>query len=174
MKASYLYVFGISLALVAAAVNAQQYKWKDSRGRWQYGDVPPTGVKAVPLKPPPSQPAARAKPADSEAAKPGAGGAAPKAAAKDAKPLTPAEQEMAFRRRIKEAQDNAAKKAKEEQAERETKQNCELAKAQERSLADPQMRVAGVDKNGQRYYPSDAERKRGLGVARDSIREWCK
>ncbi len=56
MNASYLYVIGFSLALVAAAASAQQYKWKDARGRWVYGDVPPAGVKVEPLKRPPSDP----------------------------------------------------------------------------------------------------------------------
>jgi len=173
MKTSYLYVIGISLALVAAAVSAQQYKWKDARGRWQYGDVPPTGVKGVPLKPPPSQPAAPAKSAGNEAVKPGDDVAATKAPAKDAKPLTPAEQEMAFRRRIKEAQDSAAKKAKEDQAARESKQNCDLAREQERTLASGQ-RIARVDAKGERYYPGDAERARDLENARRSVSQWCK
>ena len=166
MKASYLYVLGISLALVAAAATAQQYKWKDSRGRWVYGDLPPAGAKVIPLKSStPSNSAAAAKPAGSEAGS--------KSGAKSSKPLTEAEKELEFRRRIKEAQENAAKTAKAEQTERETKQNCDLAREQERTLASGQ-RIQRMDPKGERYYISDAERARGLEHARRSVREWCK
>lgn len=168
MKAPYLYVFGIGLALMTAVTNAQQYKWKDARGRWVYGDVPPVGVKWMPLNAPSSRPEAPAKPAE--------GGATTSAAAKDSKPLKPltaAEKEMAFRRRIKEAQENATKKAKEEEAERDRQRNCDLAREQERTLASGQ-RIARLDAKGERYYPDDAERARGLAEARKSVSQWCK
>jgi hypothetical protein len=166
MKASYLYVLGISLALVAAAATAQQYKWKDSRGRWVYGDVPPAGAKVIPLKSStPSNPAAAAKPAESEAGS--------KAGAKSSKPLTEAEKELEFRRRIKEAQEKAAKTAKEEQSERETKQNCEMAREQVRILASGE-RVQRMDPKGERYFINDAQRASELEQARRSESEWCK
>ena len=42
------------LVLAAAAGGAfAQYKWVDENGRVRYGDVPPAGVQATPLKPPP-------------------------------------------------------------------------------------------------------------------------
>ncbi len=53
----------------AAAASAQQYKWTDKNGRVQYGDAPPPGVKATPLRPPPPAPAAAAKPAQPDAKK---------------------------------------------------------------------------------------------------------
>lgn len=165
MKAAYLYVFGIGLALIAAAANAQQYKWKDAQGRWVYGDVPPAGVKVESLKPPPSTPVAPVKSTASEA------GA--KAAAKSSKPLTAAEKEMEFRRRIKEAQEKAAKTAKEEQTARETKQNCDLAREQERTLASGQ-RISRVDAKGERYYMNDAQRTQELAKARTNVNQWCK
>jgi hypothetical protein len=165
MKASYLYVFGIGLALIAAAANAQQYKWKDAQGHWVYGDVPPAGVKVEPLKSSPSIPAAPAKSAASETGS--------KAAARSSKPLTAAEQEMEFRRRIKEAQEKAAKTAKEEQTARETKQNCDLAREQQRTLASGE-RIQRMDPKGERYFINDAERARELDFARRSVGEWCK
>jgi len=170
MKVSKLVVLGfglVGLALCAAAANAQQYKWKDSRGRTVYGDLPPAGVKATPISSV-SAPAAPAAPAGSGGTETGA-----KGAAKDAKPLTPAEQEMEFRRRVKEAQEAAAKKAKEDQAERDKKQNCELAREQERTLASGQ-RVSRVDEKGERYYVNDAQRAQELSQARRSISEWCR
>jgi hypothetical protein len=170
MKVSKLVVLGLGMALCAAAANAQQYKWKDSRGRTVYGDLPPAGVKATPMSsvPAAAAPAAPAAPAGSGGAETGA-----KGAAKDAKPLTPAEQEMEFRRRVKEAQEAAAKKAKEDQAERDKNQNCELAREQERTLASGQ-RVSRVDEKGERYYVNDAQRAEELSQARRSISEWCK
>jgi len=166
MKASYLYVIGISLALVAAAATAQQYKWKDSRGRWVYGDVPPAGANVIPLKSStPSKPAAAAKPAGSEAGS--------KAGAKGSKPLTAAEQELEFRRRIKKAQEEAAKTAKEEQNARESKQNCDMAREQLRILASG-ARIERMDPKGERYFIDDAQRASELAQARRSESDWCK
>jgi hypothetical protein len=170
MKVTTLYVFGIGLALCAAAADAQQYKWKDSRGRTVYGDVPPAGVQAVPLRSVPTPPAATpTNPAGTETnAKAGA-----KPGAKDGKPLTPAEQEMEFRRRVKEAQENAAKKAKEDEAERDKKQNCELAREQERTLIN-QPRIARTNEKGERYYMDDDQRAQALAKTRQSVADWCK
>jgi len=165
MKRSKLYLIGIALALCAAGAHAQQYKWKDSRGRTVYGDVPPAGVNAVPLKSVQSPGSAPSAPAATE------GGA--KAAAKPSKPLTPAEQEMEFRRRVKEAQEAAAKQAEKSKEARESQENCELAREQERTLASGQ-RIARVDQRGERYYIDDAQRAEELAQARRSISEWCK
>jgi len=165
MKASKFYLLGVALALCAAAANAQQYKWKDSRGRTVYGDLPPAGVNATPLRSSSVPPAASAAPAATEAGS--------KAAAKSSKPLTPAEQEMEFRRRVKEAQEAAAKQADKSKDERERQENCELAREQERTLASGQ-RIARVDAKGERYYMDDAQRAQELAQARRSASEWCK
>jgi hypothetical protein len=165
MKRSKLYLIGIALALCAAGANAQQYKWKDSRGRTVYGDVPPAGVNAVPLTPAQAPASAPSAPAATE------GGA--KAAAKPSKPLTPAEQEMEFRRRVKEAQEAAAKQAEKSKEARESQENCELAREQERTLASGQ-RISRVDPRGERYYMDDAQRTEELAQARRSVAEWCK
>jgi len=167
MKASRLYLLGIALALFAAAANAQQYKWKDSRGRTVYGDVPPAGVNATPLKSASAQPTA---PPPAAAANTEAGA---KAAAKPSKPLTPAEQEMEYRRRVKEAQEAAAKQAKESEAERDRRENCELAREQERTLMN-QPRIARTDAKGERYYMGDEEISQALAKTRQSVAEWCK
>jgi len=164
MKRSKLYLIGIAAALCVGAAHAQQYKWKDARGRTVYGDVPPAGVKATPLGPVPAAPAA-APAAGSETAK--------AAGAKDSKPLTPAEKEMEFRRRVKEAQEQAAKQAEKDKAERDRAQNCELAREQERTLASGQ-RVSRVDAKGERYYMDDAQRAQELAKARQNASEWCK
>jgi type IV secretory pathway VirB10-like protein len=165
MKGSKLYVLGlglIGLAFCAAAASAQQYKWKDARGHTVYGDVPPPGVEATPVKSVMATPIAPAGTA-----------AGAKAGAKGPKVLTPAEKEMEFRRRVKEAQEAAAKQAKEDQAKRDSQQNCENAREQERTLASGQ-RVSRVDEKGERYYVDDAQRAQELSQVRRSISEWCK
>ena len=191
MKALKLFVLSVSLALCATAAHAQQYKWKDSRGRTVYGDVPPAGVNATPLKGTPTPPSAAPAPAKPT----GTAEAAKTAAAKSNKPLTPAEQEMEFRRRVKEAQEAAAKKAKEDQKDRDVAQNCELAREQERTKEDQKdrdvaqncelareqertlasgQRVARVDEKGERYYVDDAQRAQELAKARQNVSQWCK
>jgi hypothetical protein len=171
MKASKLFVLSVSLALCAAVAHAQQYKWKDSRGRTVYGDVPPAGVNATPLSGVPSS--APAAPAPAPAKPAGAAESAKTAAAKSGKPLTPAEQEMEFRRRVKEAQEAAAKKAKEDQKEHDIAQNCELAREQERTLLN-QPRIARTNEKGERYYMDDDQRAQALAKTRQSVAEWCK
>jgi len=154
--------------LVAAAAHAQGYKWVDKNGHTQYGDIPPPGVKATPLGPPPppiSSPASAAA-APSGGAK---AGAAP-AAHKD--PLTPAEQELEFRRRIKEAQEAAAKAEKEQQQAREKQENCERAREALRALESGQ-RIARVDQNGERYYMSDQQRSAEAAQAREQVKQSC-
>ena len=48
-------LFAAFLMLLACSglALAQQYKWVDADGKVRYGDVPPPGVKATPLRPPP-------------------------------------------------------------------------------------------------------------------------
>ena len=102
-------IFGLGV-LFAAAAAAQQYKWVDQNGKVQYGDVPPPGVKATRLKPPPGR--ARAAPP-------------PRAAKKGDKPLSP---EAAYRKRQEDAQKESEKepqKAEQEAAaQREQLRAC--------------------------------------------------
>ena len=156
----------IALAVVAAGTaHAQAYKWVDKNGRVGYGDTPPPGAKATPLR--------RVAPAPSPppTATPG----------KDAKegqhvkkgPLTPAEKELDFRRRMKEAQEAAAKADRERKAAEEKKTNCENSRQSLRTLESGQ-RVMRVDSKGERYYISDAQRAQDVARARDAVRQWCK
>jgi len=147
---------GLALGIAVAAVaSAQQYKWKDQNGRTQYGDVPPPGVKAIPLRAP-------------------AGPAAAPAAKNAAKaPLTPAEQELEFRRRLKERQEAAAKDAKLKEAAETEKQNCENAAQVLRGLESGQP-VARTDAKGERYYLDDAMRAQEIARARRAASSWCK
>lgn len=142
----------VALSLSAAA-SGQQYRWVDKDGRVRYGDVPPAGVKATPLRPAPA-------PAAPPAAKPAAEGKAPLSA------------EEAFRKRQEE------KRATEEKAEKERaeaaakRQNCEQAKAHLRSLESGQ-RIRRVNEKGEFYFIDDAERAKEAGQARQAVSEFC-
>ena len=87
--------------MISAAASAQQYKWVDKNGKTQYGDTPPPGVKATPLRAPTG-------PASAPAAAAGKGDSKDEKAAAPKGPLTPAEQEAEFRKRKQEAEKSRA------------------------------------------------------------------
>ena len=148
-------IFGLGV-LFAAAAAAQQYKWVDQNGKVQYGDVPPPGVKAQRLRPPP-------------------GGAAPAPAAaakkdeKGAKALSP---EAAYRKRQEDAQKENEKAAQAEQEAAAKRENCVRAQESLRTLESGQ-RIARTDAKGERYYLEDAQIAQEITRARQIVRESC-
>jgi hypothetical protein len=147
--------FFLAMMAFAAAASAQQYKWVDRDGKVRYGDVPPPGVKATPLKPPPAPPS-------------GAVSAAKKGE-KD-KPLSP---EAAFRKRQQEQQEQEQKAAK-ERAEAETKRvNCEQAQANLRTI-DSGQRIARTNAAGERVFLEDDQIAKERERAQRAVSEWCK
>jgi hypothetical protein len=161
-------IFSAVLLMSFAALSignaaAQQYKWTDRDGKVQYGDVPPAGTNATPLKAPRATPSAPA--AD----------AAPKgAAAKDASkgPLTPAEQEAEYRKRQAEAQKGLEKDARAAQEAQTKRDNCAGAQEQLRILESGQ-RYARTDAKGERYFVDDEQRAAEAGRARKLVADWC-
>jgi hypothetical protein len=140
----------------AATAAAQQYKWVDKDGRVLYGDIPPAGVKATPLR------------------APSAPNAAP--AARDARgakdPTSPAEQEAAFRKRLQERQE-AEEKAAKERADAEAKRlNCEQAQASLRTLQSGE-RIAVTNPAGEREFINDAQRAAETQRVQRAMKEWC-
>ena len=130
--------------LFAGAAAAQQYKWVDKDGKVRYGDVPPPGIKATPLRAPPpgTAPAAAVK-------KPDAAKKGPADAAKE-----------------REKQEQAEKDAKAKQ------ENCGHAREALRTLESGE-RIARVDSKGERYYLEDAQHAQELASARKSVQQWC-
>ena len=120
-----------------AGAFAQQFRWVDKDGRVQYGDVPPPGVKATRLRPPPPGTA----PAPSSSA-----------AQKDAgKKLSP---EAEFRKRQQE-RDAEDKKSAQAAADADLKrQNCEAAQGQLRSIQSGQ-RMSSTNSQGERVFLDD-------------------
>ena len=147
-------IFGIGV-LFAAAAAAQQYKWVDQNGKVQYGDVPPPGVKAQRLKPPPGAPSAPA--------------AAAKKDEKGAKALSP---EAAYRKRQEDAQKENEKAAQAEQEAAAKRENCVRAQESLRTLESGQ-RIARTDAKGERYYLEDAQIAQEITRARQMVRESC-
>jgi hypothetical protein len=148
----------------AAAAFAQQYKWVDKNGKTQYGDTPPPGVQATPVRGPASAPASAPAPEG-------------KAAAKDAKgaakgPLTPAEQEADFRKRQAEAEKSKEKDEKTAQDQEAKRTNCANAQEQIRVMESGQ-RVQRTDAKGERFYIEDDQRAAELAKARKAASHWC-
>jgi hypothetical protein len=142
----------------AAAAMAQQYKWVDKNGKVQYGDVPPPGVKATPLRPVPSAPAAKA---------------AEKSAAAKKGPQTPAEMEADYRKRQQEATKDREKQAQEEQAAADKRENCARAQEYLRTLQSGQ-RIARTDDKGERYFLEDAQIAQETAKARQAVQQSCR
>lgn len=97
----------------AARRQAQIKCWIGADGKRACGDAPPAGAKVTTAKVPASPP--------------------PLAASKDSKnakkgPMTPAEQEQAYRKRQAETEKSAAKAAAERQAEAAKTENCARAR----------------------------------------------
>lgn len=144
-----------SLSFAAAAI-AQPYKWVDQNGKVQYGDAPPPGVKATPLRP---QPAAQPAPAP----------VVPSAAKKGR--LSPAEQEADFRRRRLEAEKEREKQAQAEQLADGKRENCARAQEMQRTLASG--RVSRTDAQGERYFLDDNKVAQETAKARQAVEQWC-
>jgi hypothetical protein len=157
----------VVLALACGLANAQAYRWVDKDGKVRYSDVPPTGAKAKEIKPPASAPAAPAAAAKDGAAKDGKDakdGKEGKESA-DAKkgPLTPAEQERAYRDRQAKA-----KEAKE-------KEDRELALAEDslRTL-EAGRRIGSTNAKGETVYLDEAQIQERIAQARKVVADSCR
>ena len=150
--------------LAASAAQAQVYKCLDANGVTVYRQDPcPPSMKSGTMSKPSIAPPAAAPAA-----------AAGKAGKGDAKkgPLTPAEQEQAFRQR----QQDAAKASKEADAKAEQakikEQNCNNARQR---LATYSLggRISRVDANGERYYMEDSQIDSEKAKAQADISSMC-
>jgi hypothetical protein len=164
-----LFLMPLAAALVLACglAHAQAYRWVEKDGKVRYGDVPPPGVKATPLK----APAAGSAPPVPAAAK---DGAAKDPAAKDAKkgPLTPAEQEQAYRDRQLKAKEAQDKQDKERLAADQRKQNCTQAQESLRTM-EAGRRLSSVNAKGETVFLDDAQVQERIAQARKVVAESC-
>lgn len=158
------------LVLTCGLAQAQAYRWVDKDGKVRYGDAPPPGVKATPLKGPPG-PATQPAPG----AGGGGGAAASKDAAKDAKkgPMTAAEQEQAYRERQLKAKEAAEKSGKEQAEAEQMRQSCASAQETLRSL-ERGSRISTINAAGETVYLDDDQRVSRVAQTRKVISETCK
>ncbi len=130
-----MFIFAVSM-LVSITAAAQQYKWVDSNGRTQYSDHPPAGTGSAAVK----------RQIGSATGAPGAAGSS----LANARPLTPVEQEQAFRKRRADEQEKAQKQAKAEEANKEKQEACVSAKQS----------LAGLEAGGRKLrYTASGERE---------------
>ena len=152
MKRFLVLVAGLALGFAAAA---QQYKWVDQNGRTQYGDNPPPGVKATPMRAP-----AAGSPS------------APAAAQSGGKPSSTAEQDAAFRKRQEDAAKAADKAAQSAGDAAQKKEQCARSQEYLRSLESGQ-RIAVTDRNGERAFLDDDQRASETVKARQMVQQAC-
>jgi uncharacterized protein DUF4124 len=153
-----VFVLLASLMLAGGAM-AQHYKWVDQKGKVQYGDTPPAGVKATPLR----APSVHTTP-------PAASAADAKAAAKKG-PLAPADQEADYRKRQQDAEKERQKRAQAQQDAEGKRENCVRAQENLRTLETG--RVSRSDSKGERYYLEDAQIAQETVKARQMVQQWC-
>ncbi|HEX2197458.1 MAG TPA: DUF4124 domain-containing protein [Burkholderiales bacterium] len=156
-----------TLLLAAAGASAQPYKWVDKNGRVQYGDMPPPGASATPLRAPSGR--AAPPPASEESKQEG------NDEAKDEtkrQPLTAAEQEAEFRKRRDEAEQQRQKQAKAAEELAARKQNCTVAQNQLRTMESGQ-RIARTNAQGERYFLEDGQIAQETAKARQAVQDWC-
>ncbi len=152
MTKAFLCAAGIAFAATALA---QQYKWVDQDGKVRYGDTPPPGAQATPLKPPVSTPAA------------------PAPAAKKDGGTTELSPEAAFRKRQQERQEAEEKAAKERTDAEAKRVNCEQSQASLRMLQAGQ-RITTMNAAGERVFIDDAQRAQEIERMQRAVNDWCK
>src|SRR5215472_1993151 len=145
--------------LPAFAAQAQVYKCLDAKGVTVYRQDPcPPSMKRETMSKPGIAPAPAAAPAGKADAKKG--------------PMTPAEQEQAFRQRQVDAA-KAAKEADEKANQAKIKeQNCNNAR-QRLATYSFGGRISKIDANGERYYVDDAEIAAGKNQAQADVSAMC-
>jgi hypothetical protein len=137
---------------LALPAGAQIYKWKDASGKTVISDKPPPGQLPASKKSDDGAP-----PAETEAP--------------SAQPSL-ADRELEFRKRQKEAQENADKSENEAAAAAEKEENCRVARRQLQSLESGE-RIALRDDKGERYFMDDAQRAQETEKTRQFIDAQC-
>ena len=128
---------------------AQVYKWVDEKGVTHYGERPPPGKKAQEVE----QRLANPGPAPGKAAQP-----------------SWKEQDLEFRRRRIETEQN---EAKDKQREASQRQACNQARDQ---LAQTKLarRLYRLDEKGERVFQSDDERNASIARLEQLVSERCR
>jgi hypothetical protein len=156
MPAPVLRLALLAAVLVALPAGAQLYKWTDANGRVQYSD-----------KPPPPGAKGQAVQGNNISTVPGtsAGGTA-------AAPKSTADLQQDFRKRQAE-QEEAQKKALKSAEEQRAKQaNCQQAQRQLTALQSGQ-RMTAFDEKGERRFLEDAEIQQAIQRTQGDVARLC-
>ena len=135
---------------LAPSVGAQIYQWKDESGKTVISDKPPPGYVR------------QSRTIDTKASAPAATGGQ----------KSIAEQDLAFRKRQKDAQEKTAKEEKEQKAAEEKKEQCANMRRNLQAL-ESGVRIARTDDNGERYFLGDDQRQEEIAKARQSMDTNC-
>lgn len=152
-----LLLLAFTAAAASGAAQAQIKCWNQD-GKRVCGDTPPPGAKVTTMRGAASGPAEPA----------------PAPAGKDAKqgPLTPAEQEQAYRKKQADSKKAAEKQAAENKAAEAKRYNCAQAREAVTTYESGQ-RVMRVRPDGERYFLDDAQIAQELAKSRQLVQENC-
>lgn len=140
----------LAVILFSSTTSAQIYQWKDENGKTVISDKPPAGQVL------------QQKKIDTESTPP-----------TTAIQKSAADRELEFRKRQKEAKENAEKTSKEQTAIAEQKENCDNGRRHLQVLESGE-RIAMRDDKGERYFMEDAQRQIEIQKTRKSIEQNCK
>lgn len=144
----------LSLLVLATSAQAGITKWEDANGKVHYSDQPPPSTaksqQDLDLK---NNPAASSSGKGAE------------------KSL--AEKDLESKKRRVQAEEAAAKQAKDQEEAKNRKANCEQARRQLQAVQEGQ-RMSRFDEKGERVFLEDSERPQAIEKAKQSVDSWCK
>ncbi len=158
------YVFTIAVILFSSLSHAQIYQWKDDHGATNMSDKPPVGKVQRILKQ-----ENRVIPSDGAASN-----TATNSATNAAPKKTLADQDLAFRKRLRETQERSEKAKADAALSAQSQKNCEILKMQLLGLENGD-RVQVRSEQGERAYLEDgAPREQEIARTRQAVKSQCK
>ena len=157
------WLWGAAAVMLICALPAQaQYQWRDANGRMVFSDQPP---------PPSVKPenVLRADPMPSSGARPEAARRSSGTAGQD----QAADRELARRQKANEQADKAERERQQAEQTQRLARACEEARTELRTL-ESGMRMARINKDGEREYLDDAERDKRIATIRRDLNQSCK
>lgn len=146
----------VSMLMLATATQAGVTRWVDAEGKVHYSDrTPPSTAKSqknLDLKNNPALPQAATDNKGEE------------------KSL--AEKDLEFRKRRVQAEETAARQARDQEEATRKKANCEQARNQLQALQEGQ-RMAKYNEKGERVFLEGSDRAKAIEEAKKSADSWC-
>lgn len=156
------------LALSQLTPAVAQYKWRDATGKIQYSDRPPP--PGTPEKDVLSQPRVATQRAAAMAA---AQASTANATAASAPAVKASDPELEARKKKEKEDQDAKRKAEEAKIAQEKQDNCQRARAYQRSLDDG-LRITRTNDKGEREFLDDQQRAQESQRTKQAITDNCK